>query len=282
MIGYYDTQDTPRRSDISCSRKNAEVFLMYVQQIIFSFSNAIPDDISDMAHGYLGALRMNGQIQGREWSIRAVDHQCVATVLTPESDSLAQTFNGQYVKKALIEAEARGAAITTQVIGQDIEGAQTCSCKNPSAYILYTTFLSLESPVRCLDCFKPVPLYTFPVMPSGEFYEIICWNSNYQACDLLQMNCTVLERSTTRQLTDFKSQLSVSGTQHCETLSSLVSKPFYYYLYHPNARSLTSEKKRLCPSCGQHWYLEEGLHSIFRFKCDRCRLVSNLAWNISG
>jgi predicted nucleic acid-binding Zn ribbon protein len=255
---------------------------MYVQQIIFSFSNGIPDDMSDTAHGYLGALRMNGQIHGREWGIYAFGNQCIATVLTPESDSLAQAFNGQHVKKALTNAETRGAVINTDMLAKDIEGAQTCRCKNPSGYILYTTYLSLESPVRCLDCFGSVPLYTFPVMPSGEFYEIICWQSNYQACDSLQMNCTVLEKSTTRQLSDVQSQLSVSGRQHCKTLQSLVGKPFYYYLYRANARSLTSEKKRLCPSCGQPWHLEDRLHSIFQFKCDRCRLVSNLAWNISG
>jgi predicted nucleic acid-binding Zn ribbon protein len=264
--------------------KSKWVISLYVQQIKFIFPERddVPEEMSDIAHSYLGALRMNGQIQGREWSIYAVDNQCAATVLTPESDSLARAFNGQYVNKALTNAATRGAVVTTELLSKDIESAPTCACKNSSAYLLYTTYLLLESPVRCLDCFGTVPLYTFSVMPSGEFYEIICWQSNYQACDVLQMNCTVLEKSTTRQLSDVQSQLSISGRQHCETLSSLVGKPFYYYLYRANARSLTAEKKRQCPSCGQPWYLEERLHSIFRFKCDRCRLVSNLAWNISA
>lgn len=43
--------------------------------------------------------------------------------------------------------------------------------------------------------------------------------------------------------------------------------------------SAADEKARSCPSCGGEWALAAPLHEIFDFKCDSCRLVSNLSWD---
>lgn len=255
---------------------------MYVHRLEFSFDKEkSPDNLSDIANTYLAALRMNGQICGREWPLYLENNRCVVIVLAPEHNSLDEQLNNRYVRKYLAEAERNGISITSYPLAEDIDGAESCDCSDSSGYILYTTFLSLESPIRCLDCFGSVPLYKFPTMPSGEYYEIICWQSNYQYCDSLQMNCAVLEKSATNQLANIQSNLSKDGKQHCNTLSALTNKPFYYYLYRAHGRSLSSEKKRHCPSCGEQWYMEKVLHSFFHFKCDRCFLLSNLAWNIS-
>jgi predicted nucleic acid-binding Zn ribbon protein len=40
------------------------------------------------------------------------------------------------------------------------------------------------------------------------------------------------------------------------------------------------EQRRRCPLCGGAWRLEKPLHRLFDFKCDMCRLVSNLAWDV--
>lgn len=253
---------------------------MYAQRLEFSIGDQALGDISDLANGYLAALRMNGQICGREWPLFVEKHHCVAVVSTPEQCSLNERYNNAYITKRLSEAQKAGIAIKSHTLGEDIDGASCCACGQPSGYILFTTFIARESPIRCLDCFGPVPLYRFPLMPSGDFYEVICWQSDYQACDNLQMNCQVLEKSTTRQLSDFHSQLTDRGRSICRTLEDSSGKPFYYYLYRGHGRSLSSERKRVCPSCGGLWYFEDELHSRFHFKCDRCRLLSNVAWNI--
>lgn len=255
---------------------------MHVQRIKFSFNGNEPsNDIVDVANDYLAALRMNGQVCGNEWPIYSESGMVTAIALSPEEDSLKPENNGEYVKKSIREAEEVGISITSEVIGQDCDSAGPCSCQESSGYVLFTTYVSLGSPVICLDCFSPVPLYTLPVLPSGEYYEIICWQSDYKNCDHLQMNCSVLERATTRQLSDPRSSLSKEGLEICRLLTHLSGKPFYYYLYRGNGRSVASEKKRCCPSCGQTWYLKTPLHSLFHYKCDHCRLMSNFAFNLS-
>lgn len=254
---------------------------MYVHQLTFSFPGQEPtDESSDRAHNYLCALRMNGQICSNEWPLPLEKNQCVATVLTPDWDSLDEKYNNKYVKDFLAEMEKNGVSVAFHLCGEDMSGPPRCDCSDSKGYVLYTSYVSLEPPIRCLDCFGPVPLYTFPVTPSEEYYEIICWKSDYMSCDSLQMNCAVLEKSTTRQLSDVRSSLSKAGRSVCATLSASVGKPFYYYLYRAHGRSLASEKKRRCPSCGEPWYIDTLLHSRFHFKCDRCLLLSNIAWDI--
>jgi predicted nucleic acid-binding Zn ribbon protein len=256
---------------------------MHVRHIRFSIPlNRDEEKVADFAYSLLSALRMNGQICGTEWPLHIQDDCCVATVMVPEHNSIAPEYHGKYVQKYLHEGEAQGILITSSDVGKECASGQACSCANPSAYILFTTFVSLESPLRCLDCFRPVPLYRLPATPAGEHCEIIGWQSDYQSCDRLQMNCTVLERAATHQISDLHSPLSQQGLAICQRLESMTNKPVYYYLYRASGRSLASEQKRLCPSCGHPWYQETPLHSLFHFKCERCRLLSNRAWKLAS
>ncbi|MBU1379326.1 Zn-ribbon-containing protein [Myxococcota bacterium] len=255
---------------------------MYIQRIKVSFIGDEPQkDIVDVADDYLAALRMNGQVCGEEWPIYSERGFVIAIALSPEEDSLKPENNGEYVKKSIREAEELGISISSELIGQDCSSSEPCICNESSGYVLFTTYVSIESPVRCIDCFLPVPLYTFPVFQNGDYYEIICWQSNYKNCDHLLMNCSVLERASTRQISDPRSSLSKAGLEICRLLTHLSGKPFYYYLYRGSGRSVASEKERRCPSCGQPWYLKTPLHSLFHYKCDHCRLMSNFAWNLS-
>lgn len=262
------------------SRTLQQVTFMYTHQIEFLLDRKPSDDISDMAFEHLCTLRMNGQVCGREWSLYLNNNHYIAVVLSPERHSLSPKFNGRFVTKNLEKLRENGVVTSNHVLGKNTQGADPCRCKNPSAYVVYTDYVSLESPVRCLDCFNPVPLYKLPTMPSEEYNELISWQSDYQACDGLQMNCSTLEKAATRQISDVQSSLSKSGRAHCQTLEKLVVKPFFYYLYRAHARNLSAEKKHLCPSCKKPWYLETALHSLFHFKCDHCHLVANLAWEI--
>lgn len=253
---------------------------MHLHRLEFSLGNQPQEDLFDLVNTYLATLRMNGQIYDRKWPLFIENELCVAIVSTPEQCSLSEEFNSTYTNKWLSEAKKAGISITSYAFAEELKSSPGCACSDSSGYVLFTTYVTLESPIRCLDCFKPVPLYRLPTMPSGEFYEVICWQSDYQSCDSLQMNCEVLEKSATRQLSDIHSQLTNKGRFICQTLADKSRKPFYYYLYRGHGRSLPSERKRLCPSCGKPWHSEDTLHSLFHFKCDRCRLLSNIAWNI--
>ncbi len=249
---------------------------MFVHQIEFLLPKKPSEELSDMVFAYLCSLRMNGQVAGREWSLYFNNNRYISVVMTPERDSLKSKWNGFYVKQSLEKLHENKIVTSSQMLAEDTQSLKPCRCKNSSAYVLHTDYLTLESPVHCLDCFQPIPLYKLPKMPSKEYYELISWASDYKSCDSLQMNCQNLERAATRQISDVNSSLSKAGRAHCKTLETLTGKPFYYHLYRSYNGKLALEKKRVCPSCGGQWYLEKPLHRFFDFKCDKCLLLSNL------
>lgn len=257
---------------------------MQVIRVEMRFAAPPPDnEPAGHLNVFLGALRKNGQVCGDEWPIVMDNGCCVATVLVPAADSLDERYHGTYVRQHIADARQAGITFAWSLIGPACDCADACACANPSAYVLFTTFLTLESPVRCMDCFGPVPLYRFTARPNADFHDVISWQSDYQSCDHLQMNCTVLERAATRQMSVIDSALAAAGRACCACcarLSELAGKPFYYYLYRDKGRSAAREAQRRCPACDGPWHLPATLHGCFDLRCDNCRLLSNLAFNL--
>jgi predicted nucleic acid-binding Zn ribbon protein len=257
---------------------------MFDAQIHFDFQpTADLVDVSDAVSWLLSALRMNGQICGKEWPIVRLDSGCSAYVLLPAEDALSPDHHNGYVRRIIAERlpQAGLSEPRITILGEDLDGDDPCPCGTPPSYVLYTTFICLESPVRCGGCFLPIPLYSLPKTNNDEYTDVISWQSNYQACDSLQMGCQVLERAATRELSRVESKLSQEGLRICREWEASTGVPFYYYLYRYGARSWAREIARLCPVCGGSWRLEEPWH-LFDFKCDQCRLLSNIAWDVRG
>jgi predicted nucleic acid-binding Zn ribbon protein len=238
------------------------------------------EQLSSLINGLLAVWRMNGQVYGREFHLLALPGEVRATFMTPEAESLESIHDNQHVKRHKEELQAAGIELVTTALGRDLDGAEPCACQQRGSLVLFTSYVALESPLRCGDCFHPVPLYRTPVLESGEYYEVICWASDYDSCDSLQMNCSTLERAATRQLSALDSSLSKQGLGICQQVQDTTGLPVYYYLYKYNARSLAAEKARKCPSCGGEWLLEQPWHGRFDFRCDHCRLLSNIAWDV--
>ena len=256
---------------------------MYVNRVSVTVTK--PDECGgessvDLLETLLAAYRMNGQISGREWPILAEGETVSAIVLSPEEHSLDARFNGQYVIAAMARCEAEGLLMTLEVLGEDVESLASCQCDRPSAYVLFSSYTTLESPVRCMDCFGPIALYRLETMASGEFYELVTWQSDYQSCDRLQMNCSVLEQEATRELSSIDSSLNQIGLARCKALATTSNRPFYYYLLSGESENLQRELKRRCPGCGSDWRLTSRLHDLFDFRCDRCHLLSNIAFDV--
>jgi predicted nucleic acid-binding Zn ribbon protein len=140
--------------------------------------------------------------------------------------------------------------------------------------------LAFEPPLRCIGCNGIVALYRLPRPAKVEHSGMLFWASNYQACDTLQMNCTVGEQFGTRQMSDLRSSLSRSGVAVCKEIERLTGRPVYYYLHRASGRGRSAEVRRRCPSCRGSWLLNTALHGKFDFKCDKCHLLSNIGWNV--
>ncbi|WP_432453865.1 MULTISPECIES: Zn-ribbon-containing protein [unclassified Agarivorans] len=231
----------------------------------------------------LDCWRYNGQIIGREFPIVLKDAVFSVRVLCPEVDSLQENYQSQQVKhakQALSEASLLSPKV--KILGRDINADDSDNCLSPSWQILYTNYLQTCSPLRCGEHFTPMPLYHFPAVANGDHRQLIKWQEDWSACDQLQMNGSILEFSAIQEISSTHSRLFQRGSDLCKRLEYLTKTPTYLYLYRVGGDSLLAESQRHCPSCNQPWRLTENLHDILDFKCERCRLVSNISWDFKS
>jgi predicted nucleic acid-binding Zn ribbon protein len=247
----------------------------------FTSTRAIDDeDRISAVTVLLGALRQNGQVLGTDFTAGRKNGVDCWFLSVPEKGSLSKKHANQWVTKAVQKLAELGVRLRVRDLGRDPESFPLCRCRNPPWFVLFTNYISTESPVRCGRCFGTIPLYRLPTTSDDSFYDVICWQSDYKACDRLQMNCSTGERFATRQMQHYDSSLSSRGRAICKKLAEGSGIPVFYYLYKGGGRSLESERRRRCPSCGSAWLAETPHCDLFDMKCDGCRLVSNIGWNV--
>ena len=256
---------------------------MLIAQIDFEVLEDIGgEQQSDAIYSVLAAYSRDGRILDENFGIYQAENTFKTFVSIPAEDAFENFLGSKYISESLQKLNTVGLSLPDyKILGKDTEHSKSCECKNSSAYILITNFLSIQSPVKCFNCNLPIPLYRFPQFSSGDFGDIFCWQSEYKACDSLQMQCGFGERFGIRQMSNLKSGLTKLSLKICNDIQNLTKKSCYYYLYHPNGRSLKKEQERKCPSCNGEWILEKQLHNLFDFKCDKCHLLSNIAFSLS-
>ena len=225
-------------------------------------------------------LKYNGQIIGQEFPTLLKDGYFVTQVLCPEEDSLAHLNHNLAVKNAIDRLNDAGILqpkIT--ILGQELHSDSTDPAHTPSWQILYTSYVQTCSPIRCGEHFAPIPLYRLPALANGCYKQLINWQQDWQACDQLQMNGRTNEFEALAQIGTIDSPLGQQSRQLCQRIEEQSGIPTYYYLYRVGGESLAKEAQRRCPSCGGDWALAQPLHQVLDFKCDCCRLVSNLSWD---
>ncbi len=254
---------------------------MFVAEISWQIQPDLPPDLLDrISYELLGSLYQNGQIMPGNYPIAKSGNSLRTFVNILETDALDLKYANQYVLRDIEVAIELGASRPQiQLIGESpgIPEGTTCNCE-PDSYILCTNFIEHGSPVKCGTCFADIPLYHLPKTGTSDDYNhILSWVRDYQACDMLQMHCTTGERFGLRQMSDPNRSLSKEGRQICDRLTALTTKPTYYNLYRYKKRTTVMvEIDRKYPSCGGEWLLDEPWHR-YDFRCDRCRLVSNIA-----
>lgn len=238
-------------------------------------------DQVDAIESLLAFLMKNGQILGRDSLTVETRTGFSSHVILPEKAALQRRFNDRYVNEALRDLVKRGLARPrVRVLGRKTSSPRPDRCTRPRWRVLFTTFISIASPIRCGDCFAPVPLYRLPERKTFLREHLLFWSWAWQACDQLQMGCRVGERFGTGRISDPESDLGSWGRELCDEIGRLTRIPTYLYLYRGEAKSRAREEKRRCPRCGGQWLMNEPVSGPFDFKCDRCRLVSNIAWDV--
>jgi len=250
---------------------------MVIAEILFEVPDAA-GQAEESVDWLLAAWFKNGQIGTDSW-YRARTHLEIRVIAPlPEADSLNEAYANEYVRALLLELAGHGGKLAgIRVLGPDPAFDNTCGCPHPPSYILFTTYLHRDSPLRCGGCFGPVPLYRVPPIRGGEHLVVLQWASDYRACDTLQMHTSTGERFGEGQLARHDSSLSRNGRGLAADLTAATHVPVYYNLFKSRGRTAKTEQARLCPSCGGTWRLGEPWHRLFDFRCDRCHLLSNIA-----
>lgn len=228
----------------------------------------------------IAAWCKNGQVL--EWQSAVTQRGYVILAQLPKDTALNATNNNVYASEALREiAKLEIQAPKIMILGSDPQSAEPCSCLKRSSLVLYTHYLSKESPIRCGDCFGPVPLYELPHTHDYEHLNILQWAADYRALDTLQMHTITGERFAEAQLWRHDSSLSKQGFQIARKLAELTNSAVFYYLHKTRGISLDKESCRVCPSCSGAWKVERRWHRMFDFKCDSCQLLSAIACSLA-
>lgn len=142
---------------------------------------------------------------GREFAVAFNEGEFRVRLLTPGKSSLAKRHNSPWVNVALQDlTAAKILAPREKYIGQDIN-SEVSSTDTPSWQVLYTSYVHMCSPVRNGDTLQPIPLYQLPATFNGDHKRIIKWQTEWQACDELQMAAaTKAEFAALEELTSEK------------------------------------------------------------------------------
>ena len=228
------------------------------------------EEVWDKLAYFLCVLGRNGQILHHPWE-PIERKKCIRMYLVgPAKDSLqARHFNAE-CRSAFGELQGLlRKRPTFRLLGKHVEEHGDCRCRAPSCYMLITNFLDFNSPVRCGDCYRHVPLYRLPFPWKEKNYQSLgYWMGLYKACNELEIACGFGERFGLSQMCRLKSPLNALGRDLCRVMGRKTRRPFYYYLHGRNYRFMSK-----CPGCGGDWLSDQVFHH-FEYRCDKCKLFS--------
>ncbi|SDI57310.1 Predicted nucleic acid-binding protein, contains Zn-ribbon domain [Ferrimonas sediminum] len=257
---------------------------MYLVELRFEcFDDTTLSQVEYAINQLVEAWRANGQILGKEFPVMQNQAEFRLRALCPEEDSLHPRFHSDWVKQRLDKlADASLTRPRLKVLGRDINSEASSPVLPSNWQLLYTTYVHTCSPLRDGETMMPVPLYRLPATFNGDHKALIKWQSEWQACDELQMaGSGAVEFAALDEITQVDSALFRRGWDLRGRIEYLTQVPTYYYLYRVGGATLAEEKVRPCPRCGNpDWYLGETIHDLFHFVCHDCRLVSNLSWDL--
>jgi predicted nucleic acid-binding Zn ribbon protein len=258
---------------------------MYTAEILFKRrkdDRQCDERHEDAIWGVLTALERNGQLVDRDFPVVISQDGYKAIVGLPEKTSLRAPLFSSRVRKALAGLRKCGLELLKAgPIGRDLGSRPVCKCRKQSALILETGLLTTEVPLWCGECRGTVPLYRIPhTTDHGTYEDIRYWVHRYRVLDELWIDSGVGEQFGYRELSRHDSDLSKTGRDICRRIEQLTRTRTYYYLYRWYARSAATDRRRPCPSCGKKWLVEPPWLGRYEFRCDRCRLVSNIGFDV--
>jgi predicted nucleic acid-binding Zn ribbon protein len=181
---------------------------MYTAQVKFKIQKKVKDESqTDLVDSFFSTWRMTGQVLDKIYFSFIKNQYIFMEVLIPNKGSLSKKYANKYTKESYKKLKSVGLSQPKiKILGEEPQGYNKCECKKVKEYILYTTYVQIEPALRCKKCFGYIPLYKIPpIYDNADYYPLIHWQSDYQSCDTLQMNCRVGEKFSMKEMREYRS-----------------------------------------------------------------------------
>ena len=238
------------------------------------------EEFFEFADYYLQSLYGTKQIINKEWQYEPIENGLSVNLFCPEKDSYKEKnstiYGNKWKKRIEEELECK---FDFKYVGLDSEFGKTVIPKKRDFLILKTARFS---PLVEGESLNQIPLYKIPyTYHDRECYnDINFWENNYKRIEGLWFNGAVGERWCQNQLQNHDSELSKQGIECCQKIEEITGIPTFYYLFNYRAWGQKKDNERKCPQCGGDWLIEGAtFNDTFAFKCDKCRLISELSSN---
>lgn len=207
-----------------CRLLNLEIRVK-ADEIDYNEEKFFSDD-QGLVEDYLCSLYRNGQIYSDYNLIHIEQHKYQAFVNVPNSESLSEKYNNEYVNRSY-----KHIVVQIKEIGKNILYYPDCNCEDVPYYILFcTSETGTSSPVICGKCGNEVPLYKVPYLFSEEeHFTLINYQKTYAGVHELYMQ-SLSDRFTKNQLLNPDSSLNKMAFEIREELENKIKKPVYLSL----------------------------------------------------
>jgi len=230
------------------------------------------------AYTYLYFLEATNQILKDKAQVIINGDTIKMPVFAFEKEAFLEAYHDRYglAHKKEIE-ENIGTKIGYELLGRDADNPDYTIPKDSSFLLLR---FGWESALMCGDSHKPIPLYRLFEAQKEEkiFDEIRFWYREYERIYGLWIGSGAYELFAKKELENHLSDINQAGIKLSQKIESLTTKPCYYMLFNDRTWSKVDDRARRCPSCDGKWLLEgKTCDDFIAFKCDKCRLVSELS-----
>ncbi|MEM1054610.1 MAG: DUF2310 family Zn-ribbon-containing protein [Bacteroidota bacterium] len=232
----------------------------------------------DLADGYLAMLFKNGQAGPDQIDARENGQHVVYTALT-QPDAHEDRFCSEWSRRDREKVtEAFGHPPRWTLLDDDPEAFAKADWQGAPSLVVCTRWAFENDLIGRGDDGEELAIYLLPVSDQTREH-LVHWGMHYRELDLVWLGSGDLEIPAYKQLVEPDSTLMEDGRRLAREVETATSLPTYMYLQRYYGRR-TNEEARLCPGCGEAWYVggdrEGGYLEGFAFRCDACRLVSEM------
>ncbi|NME70636.1 DUF2310 family Zn-ribbon-containing protein [Flammeovirga aprica] len=253
---------------------------MHIIKLRITGAKVKGESFIDETSYYLSILFRSKQIINEEWQFEPISNGVQINLFCPEKDSYTSEYSTKYAirQKQKIKNEFE-CNFDYKYVGLDPEFGELIIPEVSEFYILK---FGRISPLVDGKSFEQIPLYKIPYTSeeSENYEDLTCWENKYEHIRGIWLYSYGNDRWSLQQLHNHNSELNIEGTNCCQTIEKLTKIPTYNFLFNYRAWGQKKDKERKCPNCGGDWFIEGStFNDFYSFKCDNCRLISELSSN---